>query len=91
MIISCPVCYAIDRLNDFKMVTCPVWGGHRTSRNIPLSQADMELLIFLFICFRLCAARPDNAGILSGRTGASRTVAVILDLNVGRRQSCWGT
>ena len=70
------------------MGTCPKWGGHQTSRNIPLSQADMELLIFLFLCFGLCTARPDDAGTLSGRTGASRSVAVILDLNVGRWQSC---
>ena len=71
------------------MGTCPEWGGHQTSQNIPLSQADMELLVFLFLCFGLCTARPDDAGTLSGRTGASRSVAVILDLNVGRWQSCW--
>ena len=67
------------------MDTCPVWEGYQTSRNIPLSQDDMELLVFLFLCFGLCKARPDDAGTLSGPTGASRSVAVILDLNVGRR------
>ena len=50
----------------------------------------MELLIFLFLCFGLCTARPD-AGTLSGGTGASRSVAVILDLDVGRWQSSWRT
>lgn len=73
------------------MGPCPEWGRHQTSRNILLSQADMELLIFLFLCFGLCTARPGDAGTLSGGTGASRSVAVILDLNVGRWQSCWRT
>ena len=51
----------------------------------------MELLIVLFLCFGLCTARPGDAGTLSGGTGASRSVAVILDLNVGRWQSGWRT